>query len=190
MIFFELFYVFFLIGLFTFGGGYAMIPMIQENVVARGWLSLDELTNFIAISEATPGPFAINIATFIGSTQGGILGSVCATIGVILPSIIIILIVAALFYKVISNKYVRGALDGVKPIVISLILSTALILFIKIIFFSSNNIGSTFAFDRAGLALFIILGISMIMYKKIKKKSVHPIVLILVSAVLGIIVYI
>ena len=86
MIYFELFYVFFLIGLFTFGGGYAMIPMIQTEIVGRGWINDSTLTNFIAISEATPGPFAINIATFVGSHTGGIFGSICATLGVILPS--------------------------------------------------------------------------------------------------------
>ena len=77
MIFLELFGVFFLIGAFTFGGGYAMIPMIQAQVVSRGWMSEADVTNFIAISEATPGPFAINMATFVGSAQGGIFGSIC-----------------------------------------------------------------------------------------------------------------
>ena len=121
MIFFELFYVFFLIGLFTFGGGYAMIPMIQEQVVDRGWISSNALSDFIAISESTPGPFAINIATFVGSETAGIFGSICATLGVILPSFIIILIVAYIMNKFLNNKYVRGALDGVRPVILALI---------------------------------------------------------------------
>ncbi|MGB4181490.1 MAG: chromate transporter, partial [Bacilli bacterium] len=74
MIYLELFFVFFTIGLFTLGGGYAMIPMIEEQVIARGWITQEELINFIGISESTPGPFAVNMATFIGQTQGGVLG--------------------------------------------------------------------------------------------------------------------
>ena len=97
MIFFELFYTFFLIGLFTFGGGYAMIPMIQEQVVSKGWISESNLTDFIAVSEATPGPFAINISTFVGNSVGGVFGAICSTIGVILPSIITCLVVAIMF---------------------------------------------------------------------------------------------
>ena len=76
MIFLELFITFFLIGLLTFGGGYAMIPMIQDQVVSKGWIDSNALTNFIAISECTPGPFAVNIATFIGSSKAGIFGSI------------------------------------------------------------------------------------------------------------------
>ena len=117
MIYFQLFYTFFLIGLMTFGGGYAMIPMIQDTVVGNGWMTLTELTDFIAISEATPGPFAINIATFVGNKVGGVLGSVCTTLVVVLPSFIIILLVAFVLSKFINNKYVKGALNGVRPVI-------------------------------------------------------------------------
>ena len=107
MIFLELFGTFFLIGLFTFGGGYAMIPMITEQVTAKGWMTTSELSNFIAISEMTPGPFAINISTFVGSKVGGLFGSICATFGVVLPSLIIIIIVAMVLNKFLSNKYIK-----------------------------------------------------------------------------------
>src|SRR5574344_2034731 len=130
MIFLELFYVFFLIGLFTFGGGYAMIPMIEEQVVTRGWISESTLVNFIALSESTPGPFAINIATFVGSQTGGIFGAICATLGVILPSFIIILIIAVLISRFMKNRFVRGALSGVRPIVLGLIFGTAIVFLI------------------------------------------------------------
>ena len=122
MIFFELFYIFFYIGLFTFGGGYAMISLIQEEVIKHSWLSEEALLDFIAISESTPGPFAINIATFVGSQVGGILGAVCATLGVVLPSFIIILLVAMIMKKALKNRFVQGGLNGVRPVVISLIL--------------------------------------------------------------------
>ena len=99
MILLDLFLTFFKIGAFTFGGGYAMLPLIQEEVIANGWLAEKEIINFIAVSESTPGPFAINISTYIGSEMAGILGAICATLGVILPSLIIIILVAKFFEK-------------------------------------------------------------------------------------------
>ena len=104
MIYLQLFYTFFLIGLVTFGGVYAMIPMIQEQVVGNGWISEKALLDFIAISEVTPGPFAINISTFVGNSVGGIFGAICATVGVILPSLIIIIIVAIVMKKLIGAE--------------------------------------------------------------------------------------
>ena len=104
MIFLDLFFTFFKIGAFTFGGGYAMLPLIQEEVLRKNWATSSELIDFIAVSESTPGPFAVNISTFIGTQMGGFLGSVCATLGVVLPSFIIILIVAQVFEK-FKTKY-------------------------------------------------------------------------------------
>ncbi len=189
MIFFELFYTFFLIGLFTFGGGYAMIPMIQEQIVGKGWISADALTDFIAISEITPGPFAINISTFVGNTVAGVFGAICSTIGVILPSLIIIIIVAMIMKKFISNKYVQGGLNGVKPIVLALILSTAILMFIKVIFFGGQSLQSEFVFDKKSLILLITLVIYMFVYKFINKKALNPIKLLGLSALLGIILF-
>ena len=189
MIYLELFYTFFLIGLFTFGGGYAMIPMIQEQVVGRGWISEKSLTDFIAISEATPGPFAINISTFVGNSVGGIFGALCATIGVILPSLIIIIIVAMIMKKFIKNRFVQGALAGVKPIVLALILSTAILLFIKTIFFNGNAIKGDMEFDLRSLTLLIMLSGIMIIYKKTKKKSLGAIKLLGLAALFGIILF-
>lgn len=189
MIFFELFYVFFFIGLFTFGGGYAMIPMINDEVLARGWMNESTLTNYIAISEATPGPFAINIATSIGNNTAGLLGSVCATIGVVLPSFIIILLVAFVLSKFLQNKYVKAALGGVQPVVIALILSTAIMFFVKSIIFSGNQVSTDINFDRMSFALFLILGGIVVIYKKVKKKNLNPLLILLLAAVLGIIVF-
>ena len=191
MIFFELFYVFFLIGLFTFGGGYAMIPMIQEQVVDRGWISSNALSDFIAISESTPGPFAINIATFVGSETAGIFGSICATVGVILPSFIIILIVAYIMNKFLNNKYVRGALDGVRPVILALILSTAIVFLVKLALYSGNPIYSqTIAFDSKSITLLLMVVILMFVYKKVRKKSLNPIAILGICAVLGIFIFI
>ena len=191
MIFFELFYVFFLIGLFTFGGGYAMIPMIQEQVVDRGWISSNALSDFIAISESTPGPFAINIATFVGSETAGIFGSICATIGVILPSFIIILIVAFIMNKFLNNKYVKGALNGVRPVILALILSTAIVFLVKLILYSGNAIYSqTVEFDLKSLTLLLMVVSLMFVYKRIHKKSLNPIAILAICAVLGIFIFI
>ena len=121
----DLFITFFKIGLFTFGGGYAMISTIRETIVEnKKWITDDELMQIITIAESTPGPIAINMATFIGAEQGGILGSIVATLGVVLPSFIIILLVASLLKRFIKNKYVQAFLKGVKPVVLGLILST------------------------------------------------------------------
>ena len=191
MIYFELFYVFFLIGLFTFGGGYAMIPMIQSEIVGRGWINDAMLSDFIAISEATPGPFAINIATFVGSHTAGIWGSLCATLGVILPSFIIILIVAFILTKIIKNRFVQGALKGVRPTILALILSTAIIFFVKMLLFSGNSLYSqTATFDRQSFTLLIILAGFVLTYKLVNKKYLNPILILLLSGFLGMIIFI
>ena len=191
MVLFELFYVFFLIGLFTFGGGYAMIPMIQEQVVDRGWISSNALSDFIAISESTPGPFAINIATFVGSEVSGPLGALCATIGVILPSFIIILIIAFILNKVIKNRFVQGALNGVRPVIIALILSTAIVFLLKVILYAGNDLFSqSIIFDMKSFTLLIMVVILMFVYKKIHKKSLNPIAILAICAVIGIFIFI
>ncbi len=189
MIYFQLFYTFFLIGLFTFGGGYAMIPMIQEQVVGNGWITEKSLTDFIAISEATPGPFAINISTFVGNSVGGVFGAICATVGVVLPSLIIIIIVAMIMKKFINNRFVKGALDGVKPIVLALILSTALLLLVKVIFFNGNAIKGDLQFDIKSFTLLLVLGGFMIIYRKVKKKSLGAIKLLGLAALFGLIIF-
>lgn len=189
MIYFELFYTFFLIGLFTFGGGYAMIPMIEEQVVGKGWISDTSLTDFIAVSEVTPGPFALNISTFVGNSVCGVFGAICATLGVILPSLIIIIIIAMIMAKFMKNKYVQGALNGVKPIVLALILSTALVLFIKTIFFRGTSLQGEIDFDLRSFTLLVSLSGILFIYKKTHKKSLGAIKLLGLSALLGLIIF-
>lgn len=190
MIYFELFYVFFYIGILTFGGGYAMIPMIEEVVGQKGWLTSDVLSDFIAISEGTPGPFAINIATFTGSQTAGVFGAVCSTLGVVLPSFIIILLVAIVMKRILKNRFVQAGLRGVTPVVVSLISATAIIFFVKMVFFQGHSIYSVDAsFDRASLGIFCIIGGFSLIYKKRKKKNLSPIIILLLGAVLGIIFF-
>lgn len=188
MIYWQLFYVFFTIGLFTFGGGYAMIPLIRDEVVDRGWLTDAGVIHFIAVSESTPGPFAINIATFIGTEQGGFWGAVVATLGVVLPSFIVILLVAALFTTIAKNRYVQAAMDGIRPVVVGLIASTAAFLILGIVW-SEFPLVEQASFNRTGLVLLIDLGSLYFIYGKVRKKSMHPIVLIVVAAIFGMLIY-
>ena len=181
MILFELFITFFKIGLFTFGGGYAMLPLIQDEVTAHNWIAQEYLINFIAVSESTPGPFAINMATYIGTQMGGLLGGVCATLGVVLPSFIIILIVAKIFDKFKNNKYVKGCMSGLKPGAIGLIGSAVISMALTVFFHDgfSVNIFTGVEF-YISLALFIVMTI-------LAFRKVHPIIIICISAAVGII---
>lgn len=185
MIYLQLFYEFFIIGLFTFGGGYAMIPLIQDVVVKNEWLTLEEFYNFIGVCESTPGPIAVNMATYIGSTQGGILGSVCATFGVVLPSFIIILLIAALLNKLTSNKYFKNFIKGVRPVIVSLILFAGIKLLIKCIGIDIHTLEVSFSYISL-IILGLIIGIYLLITKVFKKK-LSAIYIILISAVFGII---
>lgn len=178
MIYLELFFTFFKIGLFTFGGGYAMLPLIQDAVFSKNWIGSEELINFIAVSESTPGPFAINMATYVGTEMAGMFGAACSTLGVVVPSFVIILIVAKFYEKFKTNKYVKGAMTGLKPAVVGLI-GAAVVSMAKTVFLSSGlNIDFLFIMSIAIFLLMLILAF----------KKVHPIVLIIASAAIGIIV--
>ncbi len=176
-IYLELFLMFFKIGLFTFGGGYAMLPLIEEEVTARGFMSLEELVSFIAVSESTPGPFAVNIATYVGSHVSGLAGAACATLGVVLPSFIVILIVARAYERFRRSRLVEGALSGLRPGVVGLLAAAALSI-AKNVFFPNGFVFS--AKTAAALAIF-----ALILYLALKKT--HPIKLICLSAALGLI---
>ena len=187
MIYLILFLEFFKIGLFTFGGGYAMIPLVREVVLEYSWISEDKFYDFIGLCEATPGPIALNMATYIGNTQGGVLGGVIASLGVVLPSFIIILIVASILKKFSENKVVKGILSGIKPVVIGLILSAGIALLLKNLAISYDS--SAFSnFDYISLAIFLAIIAIYLVFKFAFKKKLSPIILILVSAVLGVLV--
>lgn len=183
MTYILLFVEFFKVGLFTFGGGFAMIPLIKEVVLKYNWLSEPEFYDFIGVCESTPGPVAINMATYIGSMQGGIFGSVLATLGVVLPSFIIILLIASIIKNFTNNKYFKGFIKGTKPVVSALIISTGAILLIKALGLASlKNV----SFD---LISFVILGLLLAVYfvvLKVFHKKLSSIQLIIISAVIGI----
>ena len=189
MILFELFITFFYIGATTFGGGYAMIPLVRDEVVPR-WLSEAEFINMIAVAEATPGPVAINMATFIGSKQAGILGSALATLGVVLPSFIIILLISSVIKNFLKYKAVDAFLTGVRPVVIGLITGTAItMLSSNLLGLSLTDFKLNFTPDVFGIIIFAILMTISIVYKKIKHRAPSPIIMILLSAALGLLLY-
>ncbi len=183
MIYLLLLLEFMKIGVFTFGGGYAMIPIVKETVLTHNWMSESEFYDFIGVCESTPGPIAVNIATYVGSTQGGILGSIVATIGIILPSFIIILLIASILKHFLKNKYVQGFLSGIKPVVLGLILSAGITLFLKNIGYENST---TFHISYASLICFGILLLIMIIWRYGFKKKMNTVVFILLSAAIGI----
>ncbi len=184
----DLFLTFLKIGAVSFGGGYAMIPIISDEVLAHGWMCEEEILNFIAVSESTPGPVAINMATFIGASQGGFLGAVATTLGVVLPAFVIILIVASLVSGLLKYAGVEAFLNGVRPVVVALIISTGVLMAIKCVL-AVSIIGDAVAFDWRALVIFSIVAIIHIVYKRLKKKTVSPILLIIISALLGMLFY-
>ena len=180
MIYINLFFTFLKIGAFTFGGGYAMLPLIRASITENNWMDDDQILNFIAVSESTPGPFAINVSTYVGMEAGGIFGSVLATLGVVLPSFIIILIVAKLYDKFKTNKYVQGAMSGLKPAFIGFIATAVLSKGITVFFPTGIKLEvmGTFAFITS-----VIIFVSMLI---LALKKVHPIIIIGISAAAGI----
>ena len=184
-IYLLLFLTFLEIGAVSFGGGYGMIALMKEKTVGYGWLSGDEFLNIIAISESTPGPIAVNIATFVGATQGGMLGAVCATVGVILPSFIIIIIISAFISNLLKYAGVKSVIDGMKPAVTGIILATAVTMLLKAVL-AVERIGDTLQLSYSRIIIFGIVAVCFFGYKKIFKKKINPIILIVLSAVLGI----
>lgn len=180
MIYLELFFTFLMIGAFTFGGGYAMLPLIQEEVAAKGWIDSAALVDFVAVSESTPGPFAINMATYVGSEMGGVLGAACATLGVVLPSFVVILIVAKCYDAFRQSKVVKGCMSGLKPAVVGLI-GGAIVSVAITVFFPAGWTTAVFTSLKTYLALGISAAMLVLSFKK-----VHPIAIVCISAVLGI----
>ena len=176
------------IGVVSFGGGYAMIPLLTDEVLAHGWLTQDQIMNFIAVAESTPGPIAINMATFIGASQAGFFGSVCATLGIVLPSFIIILLIATIIKNLMHFSGVKAFLTGLRPVICGLIVATGLLMVLSVIV-GLEKIGQSVHIDYKSLIIFGVVATTHIVYKKIKKKTISPILLILLSAVLGVLLF-
>lgn len=187
MSFLLLFWTFFKIGAFTFGGGMAMIGVAEGEVFRMGWMTKPEIADWIAISESTPGPLAINMATAVGSNVGaeyGLLGSLfgafCATLGTVLPSFIIILIVARCFEAFKKNRIVSSCINGLKPAVVALI-GSALWSLGSNVFFPNGIDLAVFQSTDFYFSLVVFIGALILAFRK-----VHPILIIALSAVCGI----
>jgi chromate transporter len=184
MIYLKLFWSFFQIGLFSFGGGYAAMPLIQNQVVdINGWLSMNEFADVITISQMTPGPIGINSATFVGIRVGGILGAIVATIGCVLPSCVIVLTLAYVYFKFRGLSTVQGVLNGLRPAVIAMIASAGLALII-LVFWSGKGIAS----KRKDLD-FVAVAIFMIAFSILRKWKVNPIHVMIGAGIIGLCIY-
>ncbi len=188
MIYLELFLAFLKIGALSFGGGMAMISLIHESVVGSGWLTEAELINMIAVAESTPGPIAVNIATFVGSSQGGFLGALAATLGIILPSFVIIIIIAAFIKNFLKYGAVRAVMSGIRPAVVALLLGVTVTMFLNIML-GFSKIGDTVTPDYKGFIILGIIFLSAFLWKRLLKKNPSPIIMIFISAGLGILFY-
>ena len=184
MIYLNLFIGFLRVGLFSFGGAYAAIPLIREIVMSYGWLTDEALSYMIAVSESTPGPIMVNLATYVGSSQAGLLGSILATTAVVLPAFIIILVVMRLFKAAIKRPAVQAVMRGLKPAMIGIILATG-------IFMTTKAVRTADGSDFSGRALILmhIIIFFKIISKRVLKKNPSPIFLICLSAVLGAIIF-
>lgn len=180
MIYLKLFFIFFKIGLFTIGGGYAMLPMIQAEVTSNGWINQTEIINFIAVSESTPGPFAVNIATYIGCETAGMPGALCATFGVVLPSFIIICIVAKCFERFKHSRLIDGCMQGLRPAVAGLVAAAAVSMSLTV-FFADGFTAEVLVTPNFYAALCIFLLATFLIFRK-----KHPIAIICISAFCGI----
>jgi len=187
MIYLQLLYEFFITGLFMFGGGLAAIPFLQQMGEKTGWFTTTQLMDMIAISEATPGPIGVNMATYAGYTVAGVPGGIIATLGIILPSVIIALIVARLLVKFKENTYVEFALYGLRPASLGLIAAAGMTVFCLVLFGVELRFMTDlhlFHLNPRTLALVAILFVMTNLYKK-----VHPAIFLAASAVVGILIF-
>lgn len=184
MIYLELFLAFLEVGLFSFGGAYGAIPLIRDVVLEHAWMSDEQIAYIIAVSESTPGPIMVNMATYVGSTQGGVFGAFLATFGVVLPAFVIILLIMVLLKNFLGNKYVQAVLQGLKACVVGIILATGLHMIV------ANCIGveGDMGINLQAVIIMAILLLVMFLHKRVTKKKLSPIKLIMVSAVVGIVV--
>lgn len=183
MIYLELFFAFLKVGLFTFGGGYAAIPLIRETVLSHAWMSDDTISTLIAISESTPGPIMVNLATFVGTRKAGVTGAICATFAVILPAFVVILILMKLLKNIIEKPLTKSVIDNMKPCVTGMIFATGVFMMIKNVFPEAQTI------EIIPLVLTLGLGFIYFASKKVFKKGLSPVLLILIAGAAGIAIY-
>ena len=184
MILWNLFSTFFGIGAVSFGGGYGMISLVREAVARNGWLTESEFLDFIAVSESTPGSLAVNMATFIGSSQAGLPGAAAATLGVVLPSFCIILLIAALLRDLLRYAGVEAFLRGIRPCVVAMILSTAFTMGLSTLL-GLSRLGEPLLPDWRSIAVLLFLLAFRLLWQIRRRKAPSPMLMLLLSALLG-----
>ena len=189
MIYLQLFLTFLKVGTFAFGGGYAMLSLIGDSVLKYGWMTEEELLNFVGVETVIPGPIAVNMATYIGYEQGGFLGALLATIGVVLPSFVIILIVAACIKNLLKYPPVKTFIASMRPALGGLIVSVAVTMALTV-FFGIDTVSTiNLSFDPRTLVVLTVVIAIPIIWKRIKKKEFSSILLVVISGVLGMLLF-
>lgn len=200
MIYIELLAAFLKIGLFSFGGAYGAIPLIRDVVLTNQWMDAEMFSNLVALSESTPGPVMVNMATYVGSKQGGFWGALAATTGVVLPSFLILLAVTILFRNFLKNNKVQAVLKGIKPCLMGVILATGIYMAVSICISREVSlhghldgmqgmVSGSFRVDPTACIILFILGFVTVLHQTVRRKELPPVVLLSLAAVMGCIFY-
>lgn len=199
MIYIKLLAAFLKIGLFSFGGAYGAIPLIRDVVLENQWMDAKMFSNLMALSESTPGPIMVNIATYVGSKQAGFWGALAATTGVVLPSFLILLAVTILFHNFLKRRKVQAVLKGIKPCLMGVILATGVYMAVSICIPSeisryqagTQGMGNDLpSVDLAACIMLAVLSLITVLYQAVRKKEFPPVALLLLAAVMGCIFYV
>jgi chromate transporter len=187
MIYLKLFWSFFQIGLLSFGGGYASLPLIQKQIVqSNHWLSMSEFVDVLTISQMTPGPIGINASTFVGVKTAGILGAVFATLGFVTPSCIIVITLACLYYKYKSIWLIQGALSGLRPAVVALIAFSGLSIVLLSFFGVESMSFADVKLSQINIPALLIFAVSFIVMRKFKP---NPVLIMAGAGAVGLVMY-
>ena len=189
MIYLQLFFTFLKVGAFAFGGGYAMLSLIGDSVLEYGWMTEEELLNFVGVETVIPGPIAVNMATYIGYQQGGFLGAILATVGVVLPSFIIILVVAAFLKNWLKYPPVKTFIASMRPALGGLILSVAITMGLTVFLGIDSVKNVDLSFDVRKVIILAVVTFIPLLWKRIKKKEFSSILLVIISAGLGMLLF-
>ena len=189
MIYLDLLLGFLRVGCFAFGGAYGAIPLIRDVVLSYGWMDDDALAYMIAVSESTPGPIMVNLATYVGSSQAGLPGAILATLAVVLPSFIVILLITASLKNLLKHRFVQAALRGVKPCIIGIILATGGYMVIHNCSAAREGMFTGPLLDWQAVGITAVLLAVCPLFRAVKKRSLSPVSLIFISACLGVLVY-
>ena len=189
MIYLQLFLTFLKVGTFAFGGGYSMLSLIGDSVLRYGWMTEKELLNFAGVETVIPGPIAVNMATYIGYEQGGFLGALLSTIGVVLPSFIIILLIASIIKNLLKYAPIKTFIASMRPALGGLILSVAVTMALTVFFGIDSIKNISFTFDWRSLVVLSVIILIPIIWKRIKKKEFSSILLVIISGVMGMLLF-